>query len=469
MTIVPTSKVNLQGFKEIIRREEFIGRLEQELVRVVKETVSQSLNAVLEEEVDRMLGRENYVRRKKSGERESEKGRCNGCKSHKVGDFRRNGHRQRGLDTSWGHLTLQVPQVECQCGHAVKVSYQTLENRQRIWDDVEVEIRAAYGRGMSLRCIKDDLDSLLGGSLGLRSLNERVHEIEKYALGWQTRQLTDIPPVIRVDGLWVVLMIPTGEHQKDAKGRNRPVRRSRRIPILIAQGVWPAAGRQEILTWRLGTGEDQDGWEDLLYQLRFMGVSPEQLALLDGDGSLGFEAARKVVYARVPFQRCIFHKMRNVLRALVSPEGMDRQAFRDYKAPILEELQQIWQAETESGARQRQQVFCQKWNLEQPKAVATLQRGFDLSLTFYQVRQDAAQRGEVWPVEALRTTSQLERENRGFRKRIREAVLFHSKTGLTAAIYQNQVFRQVLSKVGVPGEWITRIEHQIAQSRNFLT
>ncbi|RPI25326.1 MAG: hypothetical protein EHM70_20210, partial [Chloroflexota bacterium] len=275
---------------------------------------------------------------------------------------------------------------------------------------MEVEIRAEYGRGMSLRCIKDELDHLLGGSLGLRTLNECVHQIEKYALGWQKRPLCDIPPVIRVDGLWVVLMIPTGEHKKDAKGRTRAVKQAKRLPILIAQGVWPAEGRQEVLTWCLGKGEDQFSWEDLLFQLRLMGITPPHLALLVGDGSVGFEAARQAVFGEVPFQRCIFHKMRNVLQALVCPDGMKRDAFRAYKQPILESLSAIWQAETQGEARQRQQAFCQKWGLEQPRAVAALQRDFDLTLTFYAVIQKAAERGETWPAQALRTTSQLERE-----------------------------------------------------------
>jgi putative transposase len=468
MPIVITGKQNLQVVAEASNRHEFIEQLERELVRVVKATVSQCLNSVMEDEVSHMLRRKHYTRRKKSVGGESPQARCNGCASRKVKDFRRNGHRTRGLDTSWGHLSLQVPQIECQCGHAVKMAYGTLESRQRIWDDLAVEIRAEYGRGLSLRCIKDELDGLLGGSLGLRTLNQRVLAIEKYARGWQTRPLADLPPVIRLDGLWVVLMIPTGEERKDARGRKRAVKRAKRIPVLMAQGVWPVAGRQEVLTWRLGTQEDQADWQDLLFQLRLMGVTAQHLALLIGDGSPGLEAALRVVYEGVPFQRCIFHKMRNVLQALVSPEVMDRPALRAYQQPLVESLSAIWQAKTEGEARQRQQAFCQQWGQEQPKAVATLQRDFDLTLTFYQVRRQAAQRGEVYPAEALRTTSQLERENRGFRKRIRAAVLFHSSAGLTAALYQNQVFRESLSQVGIPGEWIVRIERQIEQSRKFL-
>jgi putative transposase len=197
-------------------------------------------------------------------------------------------------------------------------------------------------------------------------------------------------------------------------------------------------------------------------------VQSHHLALLIGDGSVGFEAARHIVYPQVPFQRCIFHKIRNVLRALTCPAGMDRQAFGEYKRPLLESLSQIWQAESAGQASQRQLAFCQRWEHEQAMAVAALQRDFDLTLTFYQVRQEAAERGQDWPVTLLRTTSQLERENRGFRKRIREAVIFHSASGLTASLYQNQVLRESLAQVSIPGEWVTQIERQIADSHHFL-
>lgn len=80
----------------------------------------------------------------------------------------------------------------------------------------------------------------------------------------------------------------------------------------------------------------------------------------------------------------------------------------------------------------------------QPKSVRTLQRDFERTLTFFQVQTQAQERGEDWPLTALRTTSHLERENRNFRRRFRQAVLFHSQDGLKAAVFQNHLLRQSL-------------------------
>jgi putative transposase len=468
MPIVPIGKLKLQVVHETANRQEFVEQLRWGLERMVREVISSSLGAILEEEVDRILGRAAYRRRHHSGERESRRAQCNGCRSRTVRDFRRNGHRLRGLETHWGHVRIAMPQVECQCGHAVHIQYQSVAERQRFWDDLELEIRAEYTRGVSLRSMKDRFDQLLGGSVGLRSLNERVQAIQTYAQAWQTRSVEDVPPVIRVDGIWVHLLLPSGQQHKDARGRQRRVKRSQRLPVLIAQGVWPAQGRAEILTWCLGKGEDQASWEDLLFQLRQMGIFGEQLALLVGDGSPGFAAARQVVYPEVPFQRCIFHKIRNVLQALAPPAGMPRKEFRDYQRPLLASLAQIWQAADEFEARERQQAFCQKWLSEQPAAVASLQRDFELTLTFYGVQRQAAAQGESWPAAALRTTSALERENREFRRRIRAAIQFQSATGLMTTLYQNLVFRQLRTPDRKPGEWATHVEHQIEESRLFL-
>jgi hypothetical protein len=57
-------------------------------------------------------------------------------------------------------------------------------------------------------------------------------------------------------------------------------------------------------------------------------------------------------------------------------------------------------------------------------------------LAFYDAQEDAETKGEQWPAHFLRTTSPLERMFREFRRRFRQAVLFHSNAGLHAATAQ---------------------------------
>lgn len=448
--------------------ENYFASLFGELSRNSNELIACCLEANLEDELDQLLKRKRHSRRKPADEKQDNRMKCGKCGSQKVSDFSRNGHYRRELDTHWGQLHLFMPQVECQCGGGVRVSYKTLKPRQRIWKDLEAEFRSGYGYGMSLRRIKAQRDELIGRSLGLRTINERVQEAVKGLPLWRETKLGDPPPVVRMDGIWVTLMKATGAQKKDKLGRHRQVKTGKRIPILVAQGVWPASGRQEVIAWVVADGEDQEGWGQLVFQLKQKGVYLQDLQLLIADGSSGLEALRQRQFPEVPFQRCIFHKLKNLWRALKEPEGLDREQIRDYKLKFVRQAAYIWEAKDECDACRRLRTFVQTWQASQPKAAAMLNDGFDQTVTYYRVQEQAAQKGEVWPAQLLRTTSQLERENRSIRRRMDEAVLFHSETGLSACLYLNQVFCQSMRTSPMPGKWSHLIERQITEVKCFL-
>jgi transposase-like protein len=316
---------------------------------------------------------------------------------------------------------------------------------------------------MSLRWIKEWLDARMSSSVGLRTLNERVRQIAELVPGWQDEVLEEIPPVVRVDGIWVTLMVPTGEVKEDSLGRRRLVKQARKVPILVAQGVWPTSGRQEVVAWVVGRQEDEESWEALLTQMYERGIRPERgLCLLVGDGSAGLREARQTVYWDVPFQRCIFHKLRNIWRDIVLPDGLEGKAGRAYKRRFIRSAARVWQAPDLNEARRRQRRFCEKWEERQPAAVATMRRDFEDTLAFYQVQAAAALRGEVWPARRLRTTSPLEREFRASRRRLAGAVLFHSPSGLSAVFHQLLVRRAAHRANAPPLSWRLHLQRALA-------
>lgn len=65
------------------------------------------------------------------------------------------------------------------------------------------------------------------------------------------------PPVVRVDGIWLTVMFETGQVERDKAGRLRPIKRGKKIPILAAQGVWPATGETHLIAWMRVDGEDE--------------------------------------------------------------------------------------------------------------------------------------------------------------------------------------------------------------------
>lgn len=169
------------------------------------------------------------------------------------------------------------------------------------------------------------------------------------------------------------------------------------------------------------------------------------LGLADWGWGGKFRSGSQIYCPDVPLQRCIFHKLCNLLRDLTVPDSLDRLSEHAYRRTILDQARLIWQAEGEPQAWQRYHAFCKQWSDSQPKAVRTLQRDFDCTLAFFHVQTLAQERGEDWPLTHLRTTSHLERKNRNFRRRLRQAVLFHSLDGLEAAVFQNHTLRETLS------------------------
>jgi transposase-like protein len=247
----------------------------------------------------------------------------------------------------------------------------------------------------------------------------------------------EVPPIVRLDGIWITVMFPTGKTRTDRLGRKRLVKKAKKVPILAAQGVCPVSEKTTLLAWVRADGEDTASWQRFLEQLYEAGLTPENgLALLVADGGPGLLAARENVYWTTPLQRCVFHKLRNLAQAFIWPADLDRQAGRRQRIQFLRQAARIWQAPTETEARRRCAAFSQHWQALQPKAIRTLHNDFDETLTFYALQDMAADRNEVWAAHLLRTTSPLERTFREFRRRYRLAVLFHSEAGARAVTSQ---------------------------------
>ncbi len=444
MTIVPIGKLVMQ-VTEREDREEYLRGLIGEMQAAMQTVAQRCIEAELEQEVTRALKRKAHARSKRMSSALKGTAVCQKCGCQQVRHFWRNGHYPRGLDTSWGHVTIAMPQVRCQCGGSVALPWRTVRKGQRIWEDVDWEMQAEAGWGLSLRWIKAKEDAKLGGSLGLRTINERVQQAGDGRAEWLQRKLASFPPVVEVDGVWITLMKQTGEKRKDRSGRLRPVKLGQRSVVLFARGCWPKTGAHELLTWLVAEKESEESWGNLLFAVKQLKLrTPGRWDLLIGDGAGGLEAARQIYCPDVPLQRCIFHKLRNLLRAVTVPETLDRLSARAFRQAILEEARLIWQADGEPQAWQRYHAFCNQWTNSQPKAVTTLQRDFEHTLSFFQVQTLAQERGEDWPLTHLRTTSHLERENRNFRRRFRQAVLFHSQEGLESTVFQNHALRATL-------------------------
>ena len=140
----------------------------------------------------------------------------------------------------------------------------------------------------------------------------------------------------------------------------------------------------------------------------------------DGGGSLG-EALSYGYGKGVADQHCIFHKLKNVNDAC-SPS-----LASETKTELMGQTKGIYQAPAAETARELLAKWLTKWGEVEPKAVASLQRDFEQTLSYYSLGPAVG--------HLARTTSLLERTNRELRCKFRQVGRWGSEVGATAGTY----------------------------------
>lgn len=104
--------------------------------------------------------------------------------------------------------------------------------------------------------------------------------------------------------------------------------------MLVAHGVC-ADGSRVPLGLVLGGRESTESWKAFLHDLVDRGLREPALVVSDGNG--GLIRAVKDVWPDVPRQRCIAHKIRNVLNRVPKKEQPEvkRAVTKDFCAPCL--------------------------------------------------------------------------------------------------------------------------------------
>ena len=399
-------------------------------------TIGARLTALLVAIVSHVVGRDHYVRRIKVSKRLLREGKCCRCGSTRSQRFSRNGFRRREpLLTTWGVIPFDLPRVRCECGGSVKIDFGGLiRPYQRIGDDVDVQIQRLGGIAASLRQMREFFGHMRVGPLSLRTLNERLHLLVNLD---PAREAEDVPPVMQIDAIWITLLRANGRVRRDRKGRKRAVKGRFKVPILVAMGIWPDSDRREILHWHVGESESAEEWVKFLEILEEQGIRGENgLKLIIHDGGKGLCSALQTVWFNAEQQRCLFHKLRNIAKAIQLPEGLTAEQKRQRRKKILKDFKSIWEAHRYDTVLRRYLKVVRKYRDTQPVAVATLRRDFRATVTYYALEKQFP----TWKRKYLRTTSHLERFNRNIRRRTRPANAYHSDSGVTAMM--SQVVRQ---------------------------
>ena len=124
--------------------------------------------------------------------------------------------------------------------------------------------------------------------MGLRTINERINQLEARLAQVHREPISEVPAVVQFDGIWLRLQTQTETIKVDKRGRKRHKRTGKKVVILVALGLWTdGSGNREILDWQVANGEGKAAWETLVNRLWERGVRPEnglQAVIRDGCG-----------------------------------------------------------------------------------------------------------------------------------------------------------------------------------------
>jgi transposase-like protein len=449
MDTLPSTRSDVKPESRQVRRakERAAGKAFQarhrQMSRALREDLEEAGRRAEEREVQRnlgaqvegILGRANGQRRDRHDPTEVKECCCNRCKTHLRRNFFRKGSYPRSLGTLAGTLHLNVPRVRCQCGGDVTIIYCYFLPYERRFIDVDENILTLSALCLSVREIEVILDER-GQRVSINTISKRIRSVAELSEAEFSR-LERVPPIVQLDGIFTREAEGTGEFFINKRGHRRERKKVKKAALVVAWGIYPDTGERVLLGWEPGHEEDGKTCLKLLKRLDKLGICWRNgLRLFIHDGGGGFVAAfEQITFGPVEHQRCIFHKMRNVLDAVKGDGKMSREEKRERRREVLADLEEVWTGGSEEAVRGRLEKFAAAWQEKEPEAVAKLRYEFDSTLAYLQVQVQARAEGREWEARFLRTTSSLERTNRTIREKARKAGVFQTREGLRANCY----------------------------------
>jgi putative transposase len=335
-------------------------RVHKHLDSIVRDTVEQTLNALLDAEADELCGAQRYQR---SPDRLDT----------------RAGYYTRKLQTKAGQVELNVPKLR-----NLPFESAVIERYRRRETSVEEALVEMYLAGVSTRRVEDITEALWGTRVSSSTVSELNKKIYGHIEAWRNRPIEGEHPYVFLDGIWL----------KRCWGGE-----VRNVAVLVAVGV-NALGYREILGVLEGAKEDKDSWAAFLRHLKGRGLKGVELFV--SDKCLGLVESLAEFYPEARWQRCAVHFYRNVFTAV--PPAKVKEVAAMLKAIHAQE-------DRDSAEGKARQVVEKLEGLRLAKAASLVREGIAETLTYMAFPR------EHW--RSLRTNNMLERVMRELRRRTR--------------------------------------------------
>jgi transposase-like protein len=271
---------------KVIRIDE--SEIRGHLDEMVRGTVEETLNAMLDAEADEMCKAQRYEH---SPDRVDT----------------RAGHYKRKLHTKAGEVEVKMPRLR-------KQTFETaiIERYRRRDISIEEAIVQMYLAGVSVRRVEDITEALWGTRVSSGTVSNLNKKVYKHIERWRTQKIDGAFAYVFLDG--IVLKRSWGGEVKN-------------VSVLAAIGV-DNDGYRRILGASEGHKEDKAGWLGFLKDLKHRGLGGVRLIV--SDACIGLAEAAAEVFPDADWQRCTVHFYRNVFSHV--PRGKMREVAAMLKA-----------------------------------------------------------------------------------------------------------------------------------------
>lgn len=348
----------------------------QDVQEMLKDLLGDTLQGMLEAEMDEKLGYTKYDYRNKDT------------------DDSRNGYSKKTVVSSLGEIDLDIPR-----DRKGEFEPQAVKKNQTDISNIEDQVLSMYAKGMTTRDISTHLRDVYGVDASAEMISHMTDRILPIAKEWQNRPLEKKYAVVFMDAVHF-----------NVREDNRTVKKA----VYVAIGI-RLSGVKEVLGMWIGGNESAKYWLGVLNEIKNRGV--DDIMIVSVDGLTGFVDAIGAVYPQAEVQRCIVHQVRYTTR------------FVNYKErkEFVKDMKAIYQSPTEELALEKLDEFDEKWGKKYASSIASWRNNWAQLSTFFKYPEEIR--------KIIYTTNSIENFNRGLRKVTKSKSIFPTDDALFKSIY----------------------------------
>lgn len=348
----------------------------QGVQEMLKDLLGDTLQGMLEAEMDEKLGYSKYD-----------------CRNKETDDSR-NGYSKKTVTSSMGEIDLDIPR-----DRKGEFEPQIVKKNQTDISNIEDQVLSMYAKGMTTRDISAHLRDVYGVEASAEMISRMTDRILPIAKEWQNRPLERKYAIVFMDAVHF--------HVRED---NRTVKKA----VYVAIGI-KLNGMREVMGMWVGGNESAKYWLGVLNEIKNRGV--EDIMIVSVDGLTGFGDAIHAVFPEAEIQRCIVHQIRYSTKFI---------SYKDLK-PFMADLKKVYKADTEELAAGALEELDETWGKKYPASIASWRNNWPQLSTYFKYPEEIRR--------LIYTTNSIENFNRQLRKVTKSRTVFPTDDALFKMLY----------------------------------